>query len=103
MQVAGKGTLKISLSGINYTITNVYYVPDLKNNLLSIGQLQERGLTILFKGNKCCIYHPRRGLIIQSTISANRMYTLSSETQDCEEPVGNYLQVPSADMSKLWH
>ncbi|GAA0173654.1 hypothetical protein LIER_41565 [Lithospermum erythrorhizon] len=36
-------------------------------------------------------------------MSANRMYKLNSETQYCEEPVGDCLQVTSADMSKLWH
>jgi hypothetical protein len=30
-----------------HVITEVFYVPDLKNNLLSIGQLQEKGLAVL--------------------------------------------------------
>ncbi|GAA0168536.1 hypothetical protein LIER_40584 [Lithospermum erythrorhizon] len=55
MEVAGKGDVKIFLNGLNYTITDVYYVPDLKNNLLSVDQLQERGLTILLKGKVCSI------------------------------------------------
>jgi len=60
MNVMGKGSVKILLNGINHVIAEVYYVPDLRNNLLSIGQLQERGLDILFKGGTCKIFHPKR-------------------------------------------
>lgn len=42
-------------------ISEVFYVPELKNNLLSIGQLQEKGLTILFQHGKCKIFHPEKG------------------------------------------
>jgi len=45
-------------------ITGVYYVPELKNNLLSIGQLQEKGLTILIQHGKCSVYHLEKGLIM---------------------------------------
>jgi hypothetical protein len=60
MNVMGKGSVKILLNRINHVIAEVYYVPDLRNNLLSIGQLQERGLDILFKGGTCKIFHPKR-------------------------------------------
>ena len=40
----GKGSVRMVGNGIIHVITHVYYVPELKNNLLSIGQLQEKGL-----------------------------------------------------------
>ena len=49
LMVGGKGEVKIILKGISYVINDVYYIPELKNNLLSVGQLQERGLDVLFK------------------------------------------------------
>lgn len=49
MEVIGKGNVKLMLSGDGYIISEVYYVPELKNNLLSLGQLQEKKLTILIK------------------------------------------------------
>ncbi|KAF2318018.1 hypothetical protein GH714_041345 [Hevea brasiliensis] len=49
--VKGKGN--ILMHGIAQIITSVFFVPELKNNLLSIGQLQEKGLAILFQHNKC--------------------------------------------------
>lgn len=39
MNVIGKGSVKLFLNGSMFVINDVYYVQDLKNNLLSIGQL----------------------------------------------------------------
>nr|GEY03222.1 retrovirus-related Pol polyprotein from transposon TNT 1-94 [Tanacetum cinerariifolium] len=35
--------MKMFLNGATYVITDVYFIPELKNNLLSIGQLQQKG------------------------------------------------------------
>nr|XP_011468675.1 PREDICTED: uncharacterized protein LOC105352743 [Fragaria vesca subsp. vesca] len=50
MQVAGKGSVRLTMKGVAFVISDVYYVPELKNNLLSIGKLQEKGLAILIQG-----------------------------------------------------
>ena len=45
VKVMGKGYIKIKTkNGFVETISNVLYVPDLKTNLLSAGQLQEKRL-----------------------------------------------------------
>ena len=41
--------MKITLNGISYVIGDVYHVPELKNNLLSVGQLQEKALDVFLK------------------------------------------------------
>jgi len=47
----GKGTIQIStISGIK-TISDVIYVPDINQNLLSVGQLLEKDLKYLLKIN----------------------------------------------------
>ena len=51
-------------------------MPELKNNLLSIGQLQEKGLNILFQGKKCKVFHLEKGLIIEKKMASNRMFIL---------------------------
>ncbi|KAM2121048.1 hypothetical protein ACFX1Q_018896 [Malus domestica] len=60
MTVFWKGTIRLQVSGMTQVITGVFYVSALKNNLLSIGQLQEKGLAILIKHGRCKIYHPER-------------------------------------------
>nr|GEY17382.1 hypothetical protein [Tanacetum cinerariifolium] len=42
MKTAGQCNIKIRLNGVNHIVPDVYCVPELRNNLLSMGQLQER-------------------------------------------------------------
>ena len=46
MAMMGKGSIKLQIGEVKQAIFNVYCIHDLKNNLLSIGQLQEKGLAI---------------------------------------------------------
>jgi hypothetical protein len=39
MLVMGRGNIKIEIRGIIQVVTNVFYIPELTNNLLSVGQL----------------------------------------------------------------
>ncbi|KAK4428832.1 hypothetical protein Salat_1183100 [Sesamum alatum] len=79
MNVMGIGSVNLLLNGINHFVTEVYYIPELRNNLLSTGQLQERGLAILIKEGMCKIFHPEKGLIIQTNMSTNRMFILITQ------------------------
>ena len=81
MGMMGKGSVKLLLDGVNHVVVEVYYILELRNNLLSIGQLQERGLAILIKGGMCKIFHLEKGLIIQTNMSANRMFILLPQSQ----------------------
>ena len=51
VNVEGKGNIQIrTKNDFIETISNVFYVPDLKTNLLSAGQLQDKGYRItIFK------------------------------------------------------
>lgn len=42
MNVTGKGKVKLLINGVNLVITDVFYVPELRNNLLSIRLARER-------------------------------------------------------------
>ena len=48
----------------------------MKNNLLSIRQLQEKGLSIFSQHGKLKIYHHEHSLIIETVMSSNRMFVL---------------------------
>ncbi|CAM8947307.1 unnamed protein product [Rhodiola kirilowii] len=86
MSVAGKGSIKLVIGGLTYVIRNVYYVPELRNNLLSIGQLQEKGIAILIENGMCKLYflieqklesrNPLKGLISETRMSRNRKFIL---------------------------
>jgi len=85
LQVQGKGNIRMEIDGIMHMITEVFYVPDLKKNLLSIGQLQEKGLAVLMQHGTCKIFHPNRGLIIETVMSHNRMFILIAKYESKEQ------------------
>ncbi|PNX61211.1 copia-type polyprotein, partial [Trifolium pratense] len=62
MNVVGKGNIKLRINGRVHVITEVYYIPGLKTNLLSIGQIQQKNVTIIFKNDTCKIFHDDKGL-----------------------------------------
>ena len=53
MKVMGKGAVKLTLHGVRCTISNVYWVHELKNNFLNVEQLQEKEVVVLFKDDVC--------------------------------------------------
>ncbi|XP_031273001.1 uncharacterized protein LOC116131493 [Pistacia vera] len=68
---AGKGDIKIEVNGVMHSIYRVFYIPDLKSNLLSLGQLQEKGFVVLMQKNTCQIYHPEKGLLMKVEMTSN--------------------------------
>jgi hypothetical protein len=63
-------------------INNVYHVPDLEHNFLSVGQLIEHGYKVLFEGASYKIYdkYPNRKLISEIHMTPNRMFPLTLRT-----------------------
>ena len=74
-------------------------MPELKNNLFSIGQLQEKWLAIIIHGRMCKIYHLNRGLIIKATMSINRIIS-QANIQDKKKAC---FHISVQDLSHLWH
>ena len=52
----GKSAISINMKESSKQIHDVIYVPDLEENLLSVGQLMENGYSLLFKDNYSRIY-----------------------------------------------
>ncbi|KAK2989971.1 hypothetical protein RJ640_004134 [Escallonia rubra] len=81
-----KGDVKIrTKNGFVETISNVLYVPDLKSNLLSAGQLQEKGYIITIQQGACEIYDPTKGAIVVVEMSSNRSPTFAVQDMTPEE------------------
>ncbi|XP_034229496.1 uncharacterized protein LOC117638485 [Prunus dulcis] len=64
--VMGKWNIKIWLNGSMQTIIGVFYVPEQKSNMISLGQLQEKGFAILIQKDNCQIHHLEKGLFAQA-------------------------------------
>jgi hypothetical protein len=48
MSVMGKENVKLFINGKIHVISNVYYLPGLNTNLFSVGQLQQKNVTLVF-------------------------------------------------------
>nr|KYP57044.1 Retrovirus-related Pol polyprotein from transposon TNT 1-94 [Cajanus cajan] len=98
VKVMGKGDIKIKTkNGFIETISNVLYVPDLKSNLLSAGQLQEKGYEIFISKGSCEIIDPVRGAIAVVNMSSNRLFPLKIES------IQSGLLAKATDSAWLWH
>lgn len=58
------------------TISNVFYIPNLKSNSLSVGQLQEKGYEITIKKGACEVYNPIRNLIAHVKVTPENLLPL---------------------------
>ena len=73
----GKGNIKFHMKdNTMQTISSVFYIPELKSKLISMGQLQEKGYTIIIQAGYCKIHHPKKGLIAEARMTSNRMFPL---------------------------
>ncbi len=50
--ITGKGDMKIQLNGSVWKLDNVRHIPNLRKNLISIGQLASDGYVMTFTGDK---------------------------------------------------
>eukprot|EP00253_Pinus_taeda_P027111 PITA_27111 len=79
ISVKGKGRVSIRARNVEQMIVReVYYVPGLKCNLLSIGQLIDKGYNVFFKDDMCTIRDipPTKKIIAQVKMTSNRMFPL---------------------------
>nr|XP_048331640.1 uncharacterized protein LOC125422966 [Ziziphus jujuba var. spinosa] len=77
VSIMGKGRVSIQTKrNSTLSILDILYVPDLKSNLLSVGQLQEKGYEISIKDGVCQIQDDNLGLIAQIRMTTNRMFPL---------------------------
>lgn len=56
LEVKGKGTVAMESCAGTKLISDVMYVPKIDQNLLSVGQLVEKGFKVIFEEEKCLIF-----------------------------------------------
>ena len=80
--VKGKGNILIRLKNREHTfISNVYYVPNMKSNILSLRQLLEKGYDIHLRDNNLSIRDNVSKLIAKVPMSRNRMFVLNIQNE----------------------
>ncbi|KAK2973572.1 hypothetical protein RJ640_030697 [Escallonia rubra] len=97
--VKGKGKILIKLKNRGHQfISNFYYVPEMKANILSMGQLLEKGYDIHMK-DKCLYLRDDKGsLITRVPMLSNRMFLMN-----IHHDAPKCLKACFDNQSWLWH
>ena len=83
IDIKGKGSIEfVDLNGEPRVMCDVYYIPDLKSNIISLGQATEAGCDVRLKG-ECLTMHDRDGkLLVNAKRSRNRLYKVRMGIKD---------------------
>jgi hypothetical protein len=82
VSIAGQGNVLLELQSGHKVLTSVYYVPKLERNIISLGQLRERGCKIVLEEKYLWGYDHQRQLIMKVERSKNRLYYLDLDQVD---------------------
>ena len=97
--VKGKGSILIRLKdGRHQFISNVYYVPNMKNNILRLGQLLEKGYHIHMNNCSLSRRDANNNFIAKVPIPKNRMFVINIQSD-----AAKCLKTCCKDSSWLWH
>ncbi|KAI9182796.1 hypothetical protein LWI28_028968 [Acer negundo] len=98
LQVKGKCDILVQTKKGVKRINNVFYVPGLKHNLLSVGQLLQKGHNVIFKDDLCEIRGKDGCLIAKIETTQNKMFPLNFSYSQCS-CFSTIVIIPSW----LWH
>lgn len=103
LESSGVGDMHVSINGFTKTLNNVLYVPQLSENLLSVSNLCNEGLVVVFKDDGCFIYDSCsiQGNHIMSANLCKGVYRLNSVSVKERSLVVSHSHImQDAD---LWH
>lgn len=99
VDIKGKGSVVFKTKdGTEKLFHDVYYIPELQNNIISLGQLSESGNEVVMKGEYMWIYDDQRRLLMKVKRSGNRLYKILLETAHSA-----CLMSRAEESTWLWH
>lgn len=96
LEVKGKGEISVETPAGTKLISEVLYVPDIDQNLLSVGQMLEKQYSLLFKNKTCTIMDPAGNELMQVKMK-DRSFSLRWNKLNA------HAFSSSVDESTLWH
>lgn len=99
VNIQGKGTVAFKCkNGEERVLTEVYYIPNLCNNIISLGQLSEAGNKVILDGEYLWVHEANGKLLMKVKRIENRLYKISLE----ESGYSCFLNKVEED-TWLWH
>ncbi|KAG8492349.1 hypothetical protein CXB51_009664 [Gossypium anomalum] len=96
IEAKGRGSVIVSTCSGNKVISDVLFVPDIDQNLLSVGQLVEKGYSLVFK-NDSCVIKDCHGQEIITVGMVDKCFMLDVNQLE------NKAYASLADNAGLWH
>ena len=99
IDIKGKGTISFTdMNGDSRKMTDVYFIPDLKSNIISLGQATEAGCDVRMKGETLTMHDQSGKLLVTSRRSRNRLYKVRMGMRDTSR-----LYLTEDNESCKWH
>lgn len=104
IDIKGKGSIEfMDRNGEPRKITDVYFIPNLKSNIISLGQATESSCDVRMKGEHL-IMHDRDGKLIAKALrSRNRLYKVHMRIRDNLSLLSRTTSVSSRWHARLGH
>ncbi|KAJ0602036.1 putative RNA-directed DNA polymerase [Helianthus annuus] len=99
VEIKGKGTILFDCkNGDQFIVSNVYYIPSLKSNVISLGQMTENGYEVVMKDEFLRMIDEKGRLVMKVKRSVNRLYKIALK-------VGRHtcLAMKLSEEAWLWH
>jgi len=82
VEIVRKGSITfIRKTGERKTLKDIYYIPSLKHNIISLGQATEMGCEVNMKEDLLMLKDPRGRLLVQVARQPNRLYKTPMEVE----------------------
>ncbi|KAK2417383.1 putative mitochondrial protein [Trifolium repens] len=100
VSVEGKGKVMVQRKNGNHAfVTDVLYVPTMKHNLLSLGQLIEKGFALSTRDKHIEVHDPNSKLVLQAPLSKNRTFKVNLQASEIQ----CFSSLITEDERWLWH
>ena len=99
IDITSRGSINfVTKNGESKTISDVYYIPKLRSNIISLGQATESGCEVTMKGDLLFLYDHDSKLIVRAKRAPNRLYKVDMEIEN-----RRCLQLVHHKESSKWH
>ena len=99
IEIKVKGSVWFLLrDGGKKVLNNVYFIPGLKSNIISLGQATEVGCEVRTKDEILTLYDRNGELVVRTRRSKNRLYKVIIEVK-----ITKCLQLESTKEMTVWH
>lgn len=99
IDIMGKGSVRFIIKGgEKRTLHNVYYIPALRSNIISLGQATEVGCEVRMKDDTLRLFDRSGALMVKTERAKNRLYKVKLQVDTPQ-----LLQIKASAGPSMWH